>query len=251
MGKHVDDDNQASTVVGAVASQTCVHSTDCLCSCNVLFTGPHIRMTPWHHRGDKSIAFVRSAKDSAQRQRVLTNKIKLPSVCVCVCVCVGPNMHLSQINKKFGSPWAVSLDTSNGSTPDIDTDARNTRRWLSTGAVQRLGWGHVKWSIGTCPVATLHYWSALRLVTGRRKVIHVHDMKACGGMEIQHHIFLVSTLDRVISFTFRPICHRGEIPGTHFRGGWVGPRDGPVILGRAKILGCVGNRTKFHRTYSK
>ena len=88
MGKHVDDDNQASTVVGAVASQTCVHSTDCLCSCNVLFTGPHIRMTPWHHRGDKSIAFVRSAKDSAQRQRVLTNKIKLPSVCVCVCVCV-------------------------------------------------------------------------------------------------------------------------------------------------------------------
>jgi hypothetical protein len=100
MGKQVNDDNQASTVVGAVANQTCVHSIDCLCSCYVLFTGPHILMTTWYHRGDKSRAFVRSAKDSAQRQRVLTNKIKLPSVCVYV----GPNMHLLQSNKNVGSP---------------------------------------------------------------------------------------------------------------------------------------------------
>ena len=26
------------------------------------------------------------------------------------------------------------------------------------------GWGHVKWSIGTCPLATLQYWSAPSLV---------------------------------------------------------------------------------------
>lgn len=87
MGKQVDDDNQASTIVGAVASQTCVHSTNFACSCCVLLTGPHINMSSWHHRGDKSISFVRSAKNSAQQQRVLTNIFKQPSICTYIYVC--------------------------------------------------------------------------------------------------------------------------------------------------------------------
>jgi len=55
--------------------------------------------------------------------------------------------------------------------------------------------------------------------TSGRKVVHVHGMKACGGMEIQHHIFLASTLDRVVSFTFHTLYHWGESPGPHYRGG--------------------------------
>jgi hypothetical protein len=175
---------------------------------------------------------------------------------VCVCVCVGSNLHLSQSNKKVGSLWAISLDTPHGSTPDIDTDSRDTRGRLSTGAVQRLG-------LRACKVVYRHVscedvallectMPGLKvMVTGRRKVVHVHGMKACGEMEIQHHIFLASTLDRVVNFTFRQLYHRGESSGPHYRGGWVDLRDGPDVLGRGKILGCVGNQSKSHRMYSK
>jgi len=42
--------------------------------------------------------------------------------------------------------------------------------------------------------------------------------------EVQLHAFLTSALDGVVSFTPRPLYLQGRAPGTHWLGGWVGPR---------------------------
>jgi len=37
------------------------------------------------------------------------------------------------------------------------------------------------------------------------------------------------------SFTPRPLYHRERTPGTHWRGGWVGPRAGPDAVVKREI----------------
>jgi hypothetical protein len=55
----------------------------------------------------------------------------------------------------------------------------------------------------------------------------MHDMKTCGSVEVQLHLFLIMAQSlvgrsawRVYRFT------RGEaLPGIHWKGGWVGCRN--------------------------
>jgi hypothetical protein len=53
-------------------------------------------------------------------------------------------------------------------------------------------------------------------------------MKAYGGVDVQIHIFLTST---IVGGGWSPLCPdhfnpRGRAPGTYWIGGWLGPRAG-------------------------
>jgi hypothetical protein len=61
-------------------------------------------------------------------------------------------------------------------------------------------------------------------------------MKAYGGVDVQIHIFLTSALvGGVVSFT-----PEERASGTHWIGGWVGPRAGLDDLEKRKILTLPG-----------
>jgi hypothetical protein len=53
-------------------------------------------------------------------------------------------------------------------------------------------------------------------------------MKAYGGMDVETHVFLTSALVGGEWSASRPGWFTPEegAPGTHWRGGWVGPRAG-------------------------
>jgi hypothetical protein len=40
----------------------------------------------------------------------------------------------------------------------------------------------------------------------------------------------------VVRFTPRPLCFQRKNPGTHWTGGWVGPRAGLEVMAKIKIL---------------
>jgi hypothetical protein len=50
-------------------------------------------------------------------------------------------------------------------------------------------------------------------------------MKMYGGVDVWTHAFLTSALvGGVVSFMTRPLYPGERAPGTHWIGGWVGPR---------------------------
>jgi hypothetical protein len=55
-------------------------------------------------------------------------------------------------------------------------------------------------------------------------------MKTEGGVDI---LDLDTSWRRVVSFTPRPLYTRGNSPGTHWIGGWVGPRTGLDVVERS------------------
>jgi hypothetical protein len=61
-------------------------------------------------------------------------------------------------------------------------------------------------------------------------------MKTCGRFDVYIHVFLTSALVWVVSFTPLPFYPWGRSPGTHWIGGWVGPRTGLDDMERRKIL---------------
>jgi hypothetical protein len=65
-------------------------------------------------------------------------------------------------------------------------------------------------------------------------------MKAYGGVDAQSHIFLTSALVGVVSFTPLPLYLRERAPGTHWIGGWVGPRAGLDDVEKRKFLSLPG-----------
>jgi hypothetical protein len=67
-------------------------------------------------------------------------------------------------------------------------------------------------------------------------------MKAHGGMDVQIHIFLTSALVGSEWSTSRPgRFNPGErVPGTHWIGGWVGPRTGLDEVEKRKFLTLPG-----------
>jgi hypothetical protein len=67
-------------------------------------------------------------------------------------------------------------------------------------------------------------------------------MKAYGGVDVQSHIFLTSTLaggEWSATHAGR-LTSRERAPGTHFIGGWVGPRAGLDDAGKRKFLTLSG-----------
>jgi hypothetical protein len=63
-------------------------------------------------------------------------------------------------------------------------------------------------------------------------------MKAYGGVDVQIHIFLTSTLVGGQWWAARPgrFTHRERAPGTHWIGGWVDPRPGLDDVKMRKFL---------------
>jgi hypothetical protein len=66
-------------------------------------------------------------------------------------------------------------------------------------------------------------------------------MKTYGGVEVQTHIFLTSALVGGESSASRPgrFTHGERAPGTHYTGGWVGPRAG-LDMEKWKLLTLPG-----------
>jgi hypothetical protein len=65
-----------------------------------------------------------------------------------------------------------------------------------------------------------------------------HAMKAhWGSGGIAATILNLGTRRRVVSFTTGPLFHQGKISGTHWIGGWMGPRAGLDAVGNRKIPG--------------
>jgi hypothetical protein len=67
-------------------------------------------------------------------------------------------------------------------------------------------------------------------------------MKAYGGMDVQIRIFLTSALDGCEWSASRPgrFTPGGRAPGTHWIGGWVGPRAGLDYMEKRKFLTLPG-----------
>jgi hypothetical protein len=65
-----------------------------------------------------------------------------------------------------------------------------------------------------------------------------HAMKTYWGMEVQLHAFLTSALDGSEWSASRPdrFTPRKRVPGTHWTGGWVGPRAVLDAVMKKKIL---------------
>jgi hypothetical protein len=57
-----------------------------------------------------------------------------------------------------------------------------------------------------------------------------YAMKAYGEVEVYPHASLIWTLDGA-----RRFAPRKRAPGTHWIGGWVGPRAGLDVVGKRKI----------------
>jgi hypothetical protein len=70
----------------------------------------------------------------------------------------------------------------------------------------------------------------------------LYAMKAYGGLDVYIRIFSTSALvGGVVSFTPRPLYIPGErAPGTHWIGGWVGPRVGLEDVEKGKFLTLPG-----------
>jgi hypothetical protein len=67
-------------------------------------------------------------------------------------------------------------------------------------------------------------------------------MKAYGGVDVQIHIFLTSTLVKGEWSPSRPgrFTHRERVPSTHWIGGWVDPRAGLDNLEKRKFSNLLG-----------
>jgi hypothetical protein len=67
-------------------------------------------------------------------------------------------------------------------------------------------------------------------------------MKTYGGVDVEIHVFLTSVLDGGEWSALRPGRFTSEerAPGTHWIGGWVGPRTGLGDVERRKILPPLG-----------
>jgi hypothetical protein len=70
-------------------------------------------------------------------------------------------------------------------------------------------------------------------------------MNTYGGMDVQMHIFLISALAgggwrRVVSFMPSSFTPKERAPGTHWIGGWVGPRTSLDDVEGRKILPLQG-----------
>jgi hypothetical protein len=91
----------------------------------------------------------------------------------------------------------------------------------------------------------------LQMIKGN--AVPLHAMEALGGKEVQ--LLLIhdlgtrwgewSALRHGRAFT------PGErTPGTHFRGGWMGPRAGLDTEDKGKILSLAGDRSPIARSFS-
>jgi hypothetical protein len=67
-------------------------------------------------------------------------------------------------------------------------------------------------------------------------------MKAYGGVDVQIHVFLTSTLVALESSASLPgrLTPGERAPGTHWIGGWVDPRAGLDDIKRRKFLTLLG-----------
>jgi hypothetical protein len=63
-----------------------------------------------------------------------------------------------------------------------------------------------------------------------------HAMKRCGGPEVYLHALLTSALDGGEWSESRPdrFIPRERVPGTHWIGGWLGPRAGLDVMVKRK-----------------
>jgi hypothetical protein len=73
-------------------------------------------------------------------------------------------------------------------------------------------------------------------------------MKAYWGTEVQLHAFFTSVLDEGEWPALRPsrFTPRDKAPGTHWIGGWVGPRASLDVAVKRKIPALTGTRTTTH-----
>jgi hypothetical protein len=97
------------------------------------------------------------------------------------------------------------------------------------------------WEVMLHPTVFVTPWhhQTQRLKVKRGKCVPLHAMKAPGGEE--EKLLLILNLGTrwgwVVSITPRPPFTPGErTPGTHWTGGWVGPRAGLDAEARRKIL---------------
>jgi hypothetical protein len=67
-------------------------------------------------------------------------------------------------------------------------------------------------------------------------------MKACGGLDVWIHIFLISALVGGEWSASRPghFTPGEKAPGTHYIGGWVGPRAGLDNVDKRKFFNLPG-----------
>jgi hypothetical protein len=75
-----------------------------------------------------------------------------------------------------------------------------------------------------------------------------HAMKAYWGVEVCLHAFLTPALYGGERSASRPgrLTPTERAPDTHWRGGWVGPRDGLNAVVKRKIPYPAGTRTPNH-----
>jgi hypothetical protein len=77
-----------------------------------------------------------------------------------------------------------------------------------------------------------------------------HAMKVYWGMEVQLHTFLTSALDGGVWSALRPgrFTPGEKAPGTHWIGGWVGPRAVLGAVVKRKIPSPARNRNLESRS---
>jgi hypothetical protein len=99
----------------------------------------------------------------------------------------------------------------------------------------------------SCFAAEQGNWTHIELLELRVKVklslclTNYYPLKACGGVDVEIHIFLTSVLVGEWSAS-RPCCFtRREItPGNHWIGGWVDPKAGLDDVEKRKFLTLPG-----------
>jgi hypothetical protein len=72
-------------------------------------------------------------------------------------------------------------------------------------------------------------------------------MKTYEGVDVQTHVFLISALVGGERSALRPgrFTPGERTPGTHWIGGWKGPRNGMHEMEKRKFCSCLYNFFKF------